>query len=47
MRQPGLGYNRPDTGNEFFGYRFPVEPESVCEHTQNEQVCSLQENKSG
>lgn len=40
-----LGYNRPDAGNEFFGYKFPMEPESVREHTQNKQVCSLQETR--
>lgn len=46
MRQPGLGHNRPDTGNGFFGYRFPVEPESLCEHTQIKQVCSLRKTRA-
>lgn len=49
-RQPELrklGYNRPDAGNEFFGYRFPMEPESVCEHTQDKQVCRSPGNKGG
>lgn len=42
-----LGYNRPDAGNRFFGYKFPMEPESVGEHSQGKQVCRSPGNKGG